>query len=178
MGEPMNRRDLLRESQASMHALLDKAVNEMTAEQLNFRPQEGGVSGFFSLWHFVRTEDNVINWVLQQQPTVWLNGDYDEYFALPRTSQGTGMTEDEANAVTIRDVPRFLQYQQEVWAATETYLASMSEDEFESRQVTVKPLGEMSVWNAIYGLCLSHGYRHIGEIEYQRGVQGLGGLTI
>ena len=107
----MNRRDLLRESQVSMHGLLDKAVSEMSAEQLNFRPQEGGVSGFFSLWHFVRTEDNVINWVLQQQPTVWLNGDYDELFALPRTSQGTGMTEDEANAVTISDVPKFLQWQ-------------------------------------------------------------------
>jgi hypothetical protein len=27
-------------------------------------------------------------------------------------------------------------------------------------------------------MCLSHGYRHVGEIEYVRGVQGLGGLTI
>ncbi len=44
--------------------------------------------------------------------------------------------------------------------------------------MTVKPLGEMSVWNALYGVCLTHGYRHIGEIEYQRGVPGRGGLTI
>ncbi len=54
----------------------------------------------------------------------------------------------------------------------------MSDDEVEGRQVTVKSLGEMSVWNALYELCLTHGYRHIGEIEYRRGVQGLGGLTI
>jgi len=174
----MNRRDLLRESLSSMHGMLDQAVEEMTAEQLNFRPQEGGVSGFFSLWHFVRTEDNVINWVLQQQPTVWLDGGHDEAFGLPRNAQGTGMTEDEANAVLISDVPAFLGYQRKVWEATDSYLATMSDDEFESRQVTVKPLGEMSVWNALFGLCLTHGYRHIGEIEYQRGVQGLGGLTI
>ncbi len=81
-----------------MHSMLDQAVGEMTADQLNFRPQEGGVSGFFSLWHFVRTEDNVINWVLQQQPTVWLDGGHDEAFGLPHNAQGTGMTEDEANA--------------------------------------------------------------------------------
>lgn len=174
----MNRRELLRDSLRSMHGMLDKAVEQMSADQLNFRPQEGGVSGFFSLWHFVRTEDNVINWVLQQRPTVWLEGGYDERFGLPRTAQGTGMTDDEARAIRIDDVPGFLEYQRRVWEATDAYLAGMSDDEFESRQVTVKPLGEMSVWNAIYGLCLSHGYRHIGEIEYQRGVQGLGGLSI
>jgi hypothetical protein len=174
----MNRRELLRDSLRSMHGMLDKAVEEMSAEQLNFRPQEGGVSGFFSLWHFVRTEDNVINWVLQQQPTVWLNGGYDERFGLPRTSQGTGMTDAEAQAIRIGDVPGFLEYQRGVWAATDNYLTAMSDDDFEARRVTVKPLGEMPVWNALFGLCLTHGYRHIGEIEYQRGVQGLGGLSI
>ena len=83
---------ILRSSMRSMHDLLDKAVEGMTAEQLNFRPQEGGVSGFFSLWHYVRTEDNIINWIAQQRPTVWLEGGYDAVFGLPRTSQGTGMS--------------------------------------------------------------------------------------
>lgn len=169
---------ILRSSMASMHALLDKAVEGMTAEQLNFRPQEGGVSAFFSLWHYVRTEDNIINWVAQQRATVWLNGNYDEYFGLPRNSQGTGMTTDEANAVQIQDVAKWHEYQKAVWAATDTYLAAMSPDEFDSRKVTIKPLGEMSLWDGIYGVGLSHGYRHVGEIEYVRGVQGLGGLTI
>ena len=30
---------------------------------------------------------------------MWLEGGYNEAFGLPRNSQGTGMTEDEANAV-------------------------------------------------------------------------------
>ena len=151
---------ILRSSMRSMHDLLDKAVEGMTAEQLNFRPQEGGVSGFFSLWHYVRTEDNII------------------IFGLPRTSQGTGMSAEEANAVRIEDVGLWREYQQKVWAATDVYLGAMSPEEFDQRQVTIKPLGPMSLWNGIYGVCLSHGYRHVGEIEYVRGVQGLGGLTI
>ncbi|MEJ5221331.1 MAG: DinB family protein [Tepidiforma sp.] len=170
--------DILRSSLKSMHDLLDKAVEGMTAEQLNFRPQEGGVSAFFSLWHYVRTEDNIINWVAQQKPTVWLEGNYHEYFGLPRTSQGTGMTEEEANAIHISDVAKWHEYQQNVWEATDRYLAGMSPEEFDRRTVTIKPLGEMSLWDGIYGVCLSHGYRHVGEIEYVRGVQGLGGLTI
>jgi DinB superfamily len=169
---------LLRRSLTSMHSLLDKAVEDMTAENLNFRPSEGGVSGFFSLWHYVRTEDNIVNFVVQRKPTVWLDGGYDVAFGLPKNSQGTGMTEAEANAVQLHDVARWHTYQRAVWAATDAYLASMSPDEFEARRVTIKPLGEMTLWDGLYGICLSHGYRHVGEIEYVRGVQGLGGLTI
>ena len=174
----MTPHSLLRTSLKSMHALLDKAVEGMTADQLNFRPQEGGVSAFFSLWHYVRTEDNIVNWVAQGKPTVWLNGGYPEAFGLPRNSQGTGMTTDEANAVRISDVAKWHAYQQRVWEVTDAYLATMSPEEFDTHKVTIKPLGEMSLWDGLYGVGLSHGYRHVGEIEYVRGVQGLGGLTI
>lgn len=174
----MTPHSILRTSLPSMHALLDKAVEGMTAEQFNFRPSQGGVSAFFSLWHYVRTEDNIVNFVTQGRPTVWLDGHYDEHFALHRTSQGTGMTTEQANAVRIADVAAWAEYQQRVWKATDDYLAAMSPEDFEQRRVTIKPLGEMSLWDGVYGVCLSHGYRHVGEIEYVRGVQGLGGLTI
>lgn len=171
-------RDILRNGLRDMHALLDKAHEDMNADHWNFRPQEGGLSPFFSIWHYVRTEDNIVNYVVQGKSTVWLDGGYDEVFELPRTSQGTGMTEAEAHAVTINDPDRWLEYQQKVWAATDAYLGSMSPEEFEARKVTIKPLGEMSLWQGLYGVCLSHGYRHVGEIEYARGILGLGGLTI
>lgn len=170
--------EILRNGLRSMHQLLDKGVEGMTAEQLNFRPGEGGVSGFFSLWHYVRTEDNIVNFVVQGKPTAWLEGGYNDYFGLPRNSQGTGMTEAEANAVQLQDVAKWLEYQKRVWEATDAYLAAMSPEEFEARRVTIKPVGEMSLWDGLNGMCLSHGYRHVGELEYVRGVQGLGGLTI
>ena len=174
----VTQQDLLRTSLRSMHALLDKAVEGMTAAHFNFHPQEGGVSAFFSLWHYVRTEDNIINFVTQGRPTVWLDGGWDQRFGLHRTSQGTGMTDEQARAVQIHDVPAWMEYQKAVWTATDDYLGGMSPEEFDTRRVTIKPLGEMSLWDGIYGICLSHGYRHVGEIEYVRGVQGLGGLTI
>ena len=173
-----NFRDLLRRSLTGMHSLLDKAVEGMDEPQLNFRPQEGGVTAFFSLWHYVRTEDNIVNFVVQRRNTVWLDGGFDVDLGLPRTSQGTGMTDEEARTVVIRDVAKWADYQQRVWAATDSYLGGMSPEEFEERRVTIKPLGEMSLWEGLYGICLTHGYRHVGEIEYNRGVQGLGGLTI
>ena len=126
--------EILRTGLTSMHALLDQAIGDMTLEQLNFRPAEGGLSPFFSLWHYVRTEDNIVNYIAQGRPTVWLEGGYDQRFGLHRTSQGTGMPEEEAKA--------------------------------------------MLLWQGLNGVGLSHGYRHVGEIEYARGILGLGGLTI
>jgi hypothetical protein len=170
--------DVMRRGLREMHALLDKAVEGMTAEQFNFRPADGGVSAFFSLWHYVRTEDNIVNFVAQGTNTVWLAGGYDARFGLPRTAQGTGMTKEQADAVRIDDVAGWREYQAKTWAATDAYLAALDPADFDTRRVTIKPVGEMSLWNGLWGMCLSHGYRHVGEIEYVRGVQGLGGLTI
>lgn len=174
----MDQLEIMRRGLGEMHGLLDRAVEGMTAEQFNFRPSEGGVSAFFSLWHYVRTEDNIVNFVTQRKNTVWLDGGYDTRFALHRTAQGTGMTAAEAEAVRIEDVDGWAEYQARVWSATADYLAALDPAEFESRQVTIRPVGEMSLWNGLWGMCLSHGYRHVGEIEFVRGVQGLGGLTI
>ncbi|MDA0366707.1 MAG: DinB family protein [Chloroflexi bacterium] len=174
----MDQLEIMRRGLDEMHRLLDRAVDGMTAEQFNFRPAEGGVSAFFSLWHYVRTEDNIVNFVVQRKSTVWLDGGYDTHFALHRTGQGTGMTAAEAEAVRIADVARWAEYQARVWSGTTEYLATLDPAEFEPRRVTIRPVGEMSLWDGLWSMCLSHGYRHVGEIEFARGVQGLGGLTI
>ena len=170
--------EIVGEGMRGMHGMLDKAVEEMSADQLNFRAQDGGISAFFSLWHYVRTEDNVVNFVVQRRNTVWLEGGYDERFGLPRTAQGTGMSDEEALAIRIDDPAGFQQYQRGVWAATDEFLAGLSDEALFDGVVTVKPIGEMSLWSAIHGLGLYHGYRHVGEIEHARGLQGLGGLSI
>jgi hypothetical protein len=174
----MDALEVMREGLRGAHGMLDDVVEGMTAEQLNFRPSEGGISPFFSLWHYVRTEDNIVNFVIQRRNTVWLEGGYDERFELPRTAQGTGMTDEEARAVRIEDVGGWRAYQAAVWAATDAYLGSLEGSSMEGVRVTIKPVGEMSLWQGLWGMCLTHAYRHVGEIEYARGVQGLGGLTI
>ena len=168
---------VVREGMAQMHGMLDRAVEQMSAEQWNHRSAEGGVSAFFSLWHYVRTEDNIVNFVAQGRNTVWLRDGWDEHFGLHRTSQGTGMTPEQAEAVTLSDVEGWLRYQQEVWAATEEWLAGLRAENLED-PITIKPVPPMSLWQALTGMLLYHGYRHVGEIEHARGLLGLGGLTI
>ncbi len=170
--------DVLKDGLRSMHNMLDKAAGDMNAGHLNFRPMEGGLTPFFSLWHYVRTEDNIVNFVIQGANTVWLDGGFDTKFGLPRTAQGTGMSDAQAAQIRLLDVDLWREYQAKVWQATDQFLQVLQPEDVEQKRVTIKPMGEMSLWSGLNSMCLSHGYRHVGEIEYARGILGLGGLTI
>jgi hypothetical protein len=99
-------------------------------------------------------------------------------FGLHRTAQGTGMSDAQAQEIRIKDVDVWREYQSRVWQATDQFLEVLTVDDLEAKRVTIRPMGEMSLWSGLNSMCLSHGYRHVGEIEYARGIIGLGGLTI
>ncbi len=120
----MNEIQILKSGLRGMHNLLDKALVDMTVEQWNYWPHEGGVSAFFSLWHYIRTEDNIINYVIKKENTIWLEHKYNEAFDLHRTSQGTGMTHDQAKEVIISNISTWEDYQKKVWQSTEDFLES------------------------------------------------------
>lgn len=168
--------DFIRSNLKQMHSMYDDSIADLKPDQLTWRANDNGCSISFVLWHYVRTEDNIIQFVLQRKPTVWLDGGYHEKFGLPKTSQGTGMTLEEAQALTIEPIAEFQKYMREVWEATDAFLAD-KDNAFLEETTTVKPLGDMPVQNAIGNMCLTHGFNHLGEIQHIRGLLGLRGMA-
>lgn len=169
--------EFIRQQLASLHTLLDRVTGDLSDDQLHYVAGPGVQPIAFSLWHYVRTEDNIIQFVIQHRATVWMEGGWPEKLGLDARSQGTGMTDEAASNFRISSLAEFRHYMTAVWAATDGYLAGLSPEDTE-RSVTIKPVGEMSLVNALGGMCLTHGYRHLGEIEYARGLVGLKGATI
>ncbi len=169
--------DFIRSSLKQMHTMYDDAVGDLTAEQMAWRANDKGHPISFILWHYVRTEDNIIQFVLQHKSTVWLDGGWDQKFGLHRTAQGTGMSLEEAQALRLEPKEDWQQYMRAVWQATDAYLAA-ADDAFLQQTTTVKPLGEMPIQNAIGNMCLTHGFTHLGEIAHLRGLQGLRGMAV
>lgn len=169
--------EVLQSGLATLHRMLDEAASDMTLEQLNRKNSDGGVSPFFSLWHYVRTEDNIINFVIQRKPTVWIEEEFDTQLGLHRTAQGTGMTDEEASQLNLSNLELWREYQHKVWDASEKYLSTVTSAELHSQTIAIKPLPEMSLYDGLFNVCLTHGLRHVGEIEYVRGVIGLGELA-
>lgn len=164
-----------------LHDMLDGVVDGLTPEQLNWWPQGsgqgGGTSIAFSLWHWVRTEDNVIRFVLQRRPTVWLEQGWDQKFGLDPKAQGTGMSTDQAHQVRLPSVEAFKPYMDAVRQDTMGYLGSVDDTRLEDK-VKLMPFGEVPVSLAIGRTVVTHGFSHLGEMWLLRSLQGMKGSPI
>jgi hypothetical protein len=166
--------DFIRAQLKRLHAGLDRALAELTPTQLHAVPAGHPKANTIAwgVWHYVRTEDNIVRWVIQdRRPPIWVEGGYAQRLGLPATAQGTGMSTEEAQALRIKDIPTFQEYTAKVWASTEELFGSATPALLE-KTVTVKPLGEMSVIQCLGQVGLTHGMTHLGEIELARTLVG------
>jgi hypothetical protein len=162
-----------------LHDNLDKQLDNITSEQLHAIPAGNPKANTIAwgLWHYARTEDNVVQYILQnKKPLIWVEGGYAARTGLPETAQGTGMPAAEAQALRIKDVGAFKEYMGKVWASTDALIAK-NDQALLDRMVTIRPVGEMHAMRALGQVCLTHGMIHFGEIELARTLVGAGAVT-
>ena len=165
--------DFIRDSIQQQHEAWDKAISDLTPDQMHFRPNGQGNHIGFIAWHYIRTEDNLVQFVFQhRKPTVWLAGGYDQTFGLPRTAQGTGMPHEEAARMQLPAVEQWMGYQQAVWQATDAWLNSVTEEDL-LRGVRIMPFGDITVMTAVRIPIVNHGFLHLGQVGHLRKLQGL-----
>lgn len=170
--------EFLRAELARLHGQYERALTDLTPEQWHWVPEGKGNSIAFIAWHYVRTEDNIVRFILQnRRPTVWIEGGWPERLGLHPVAQGTGMPLAEAQALRIPDTAAFLDYMRTVWAATEEWLASPEAGDLDT-VVQVRPLGEMPKGRALGQVCLTHGWGHLGEIDHLRVLMDKPGIGI
>lgn len=157
---------------------LERSLTTLTEEQWHAVPHGVGNSIAFIAWHYLRTEDNIINWIIRErQPTVWMEGGWAEKLGLPRVVQGTGMPVAEAHALRIADTAGFLEYMRQVRARTDSFLPTWDPADYDT-PIILKPLGTMTKLQAMGQQGLPHGFGHIGEISHIRALLGLPGTGL
>lgn len=164
--------EFLRESFRGLHGRLDAALSELTDEQIHYRPEGKGNHIAFNIWHFVRTEDDIVQIVVQGKRSIWAEGEFGQKLGLEIKSQGTGMSANEAGDIHLPSLSEFLAYQKQVWEATDAYLASIGDAQLDEIRNWGRR-GEVPVRQLVGSVVLTHGFGHLGEIQYIRGLQGL-----
>lgn len=161
-----------------LHALFDRATGDLSPEEWHATPSASSNSVAFIMWHYARTEDNIVRFILQdRRPTVWAEGGWAEKLGLPPVAQGTGMSLADAQGLRLDDTEGFRRYIQATWASSDEYLSAPDESAFE-RVVTVRPLGEMPGIRALGQVCVAHGFGHLGHIDMLRSFFGKPGVGI
>lgn len=150
-----------------------KVVADLSEEELAWRPSTTAHSIAWTLWHIARADDNAVRDLTGR--SIWKDGSYRERWGLT-TDRMNRMEDGEAAAMRMPPKDELLGYVRAVFAATDAATdaidAARSEEQIESgfvgRRITV---GELCV------ALVSHDGRHLGEMEYIKGLQGTPGTA-
>jgi len=148
-------------------------VHDLTDDQLAWRPTPKAHSIGFTLWHLARTEDHFQNDV-NGKGMVWSTGGFAEKWGYPEQGVGLGWEDERAAALPMPGKQRLLQYVESVFAQ-----ADAAADALDEAQLNEKRHSTFFGYDAILGEILlgsiTHGNRHLGEMEYIKGLQGMRG---
>jgi hypothetical protein len=142
-----------------LHGNLDKQLDNITADQLHAVPSGNAKANTIAwgLWHYLRTEDNVVQYILQNKKTpIWVEGATRPRRGATETAQGTGRSTADAQALRIKDVGAFGLHGQGV-ASTDA-LHRQERPPLLDRMVTVRPpLARCTPCARRHGLRPTHG---------------------
>jgi hypothetical protein len=152
---------------------VDRVMNDITPELFNWAPPGTANTISATFVHFMRAEDEFIQEVIQDKPSVWETGGWSQKTGIQNPPGiGEDWSEYKHRKIAIQPLQ---DYKAAVWAATDAYLASLTPEALD-RMVKFAG-GERSV-GAMLFLSGSQSLNHIGEIAALKGIQGVKGLPI
>ena len=169
----MNTVDYISREFAAMHHSVESNLQNMTEDLFNW-PTPGTANTISAtLLHFLDGEDFFINVVILGKGKVWESGNWAQKTGLQKAPGiGEDWSEYKHKHVALQPV---LGYKEAVWAATNAYLASLTEADLDRK---VNFAGHEVKVADMLQLAVSHALGHNGEIAALKGVQGAKGLAI
>lgn len=181
--------DSLRRRMRALHGLYREAVATMELDHVNHQHRTGDLRIAFSLFHIVNMMDASFMLVTGDAP-IW-DATWQQRVRMSIDDHGKHRTHAEMSEQTVGDYVALVAYMEAVFDRTECWLDGIEEAALH-RLVLARPLPPqvettfsarvagpegITVLDAIECWFYQHGMRHMGEIEWARGMLGLGGMT-
>jgi hypothetical protein len=174
-----------------MNELWQRAVSDMTLEQVNHHEREGVLPIAFSLSHFMRVQDQSISGPFLGGPTLWDSEGWAAKVGVTVDRLGREETVKEMEGIRFADFDAWRQYQSAVVERTSKVLEPVTEETLTQvllpqlppnmQQIfcamVIGPGGPLRKLEVLECFIYQHGLRHMGEIEHGRALVGLKGMT-
>ena len=164
----MNLNDFIEDAFNKEHQFLMEAVQDLTPEELSWRPGPESNPIGWTLWHMFRVEDMWIQFFTQQQLELWESEGWHEKFGLPTRDNGFGHTQEQVANFPALDLSELLDYRQAVRSGTLEYLRGVSAADFESVPRERRP--EITI-GVVFRQIIGELYQHLGQVAYLKGLQ-------
>lgn len=173
----------------AVHHLYDEAARTMTLEQVNAVAHPTTLPIAFSFVHQVLIEDGSL--IFLGGPAPLFDDEWAARIGLGVRDHGKARSVEEMMHQRIENYDAFLDFQQRVFRASESYVASLDPSSM-SDMIVPFPYGEtlahtfsalvageagITRSDALECWVYQHALRHMGEIEHARSLVGLTGMT-
>jgi len=152
------------------HNTMLEDVKVLSQEQLTWKPAANANPIGYLFWHTICTEDMIING-LQGKPSVWESEKWYEKLGMDAKAQGTGFQEPEVDKVAALPLTDLLAYAERVTRCVEDYIKTLDDDKLDYAPNPERPRGTIAMM--LRNFVLAHGWWHLGEIKYLKGMQGM-----
>ncbi len=174
-----------------IHKTVLEFAEELTEDQLRWRPRGYSTSIGFHLWHLARETDYLRAIILERTPQLGPDfGDPTEIWAKENLAQkwkfptelnatvGTGLSDEVASTLPIPPKDELLDYLQRSYQALEEFIKMLDEKYANYDDVDENYKNKLQNIRLNLLIFLSHDCRHLGTIECLKGLQtGFGSAT-
>jgi hypothetical protein len=181
----------LRNRIRAMNVLWERAVSDLTLDQINHHEREGVLPMAFSFSHYIKAQDQSISRVFRSENTLWDSQGWSEKVGVNINLLGREETVEEMQHLRFGDIEAWKSYQSQVIARTSEVLETITAERLAEVLMPQLPPNMQNIFCAIVigpGAPLrrlevlecfvyQHGLRHMGEIEHGRALVGLQGMT-
>jgi len=184
--------DSLRNRIRALNTLWERAISDMTLEQVNHHERAGVLPIAFSFSHYIRNQDQSISGAFMGEPPLWEREGWAEKIGVTVDKFGRVETVKEMEQLGFANLDAWKQYQASVLARTAAAMERIDEEVLSQVVIPALPEAMANIYCAIVVggvgkpvrklevlecFIYQHGLRHMGEVEHGRALVGLGGMT-
>jgi len=151
---------------------VDKTLDGLTTEELNWHPRPDANSIGLILFHMARLEDLFVTSLIQGKPQLWEFGRWYQKLNKAVNDDGSHYTEKQVVTFVVPELKDLQSYSEAVRKQTLEYLKEMTPEKLD-KKVDMPPI--RPPFEPIVGMFLlwtiTHLARHAGEISYVRGLK-------
>lgn len=162
-----------------LHERLVRLVSDLTDAQVAWRPSPQSHSLGFGVWHIARCDDNYLRAHVQGRPEIWQEEGWSQRWGLDAESTGMLLSDEEAAGLPLPGKKDLLAYAQRVWNEVEAFAGALGPEELARPVHHVERTRGLTTGQLLMTHIYGHDNRHMGEMEYLKGLLGLrGSITL
>ena len=181
----------LRNRIRAMNELWERAISDMTLEQVNHHERDGVLPIAFSFSHYIQAQDQSISVIFGKHPPLWATGGWAARIGVAIDALGREESVEMMQNQRFSDLDAWKEYQAQIIGQTKETLETITASILEE---VVMPQLPPHMQNIFCGMVVGagnpirklevlecfvyqHGLRHMGEVEHGRALVGLRGMT-